>query len=82
MRIHFVDSGQDFLEWEIDQKTGKVLDCLPFQAQVWADGKRHVELESIEVGKPPFCYRSAEDAEQKVGQFFGHAVEKIEAASA
>lgn len=82
MKIHFADNGQDFTEWEIDPETGKVLDCLPFQAWLWANGERHVELESIEVGKPPFCYKTTEDAEQKMGQFFGHVVEKIEPASA
>lgn len=33
-RIHFEDHGQDFLWWDIDEE-GCVIDCGPFQADVW-----------------------------------------------
>lgn len=32
--VHFVDDGQDFLEWDLDDD-GKVIDCRPFQGWVW-----------------------------------------------
>lgn len=32
--IHFVDNGQDFLEWDLDHN-GVVVDCRPCQASVW-----------------------------------------------
>jgi hypothetical protein len=32
--ITFVDSGQDFLEWTIDEQ-GVVVDCRPYQAAIW-----------------------------------------------
>jgi hypothetical protein len=32
--VFFVDEGQDFLEWDIDEK-GKVIDCRPFQGWLW-----------------------------------------------
>ncbi len=34
LTIELEDHGQDFLEWDIDD-TGKVVDCRPFQADVW-----------------------------------------------
>lgn len=33
--IEFEDRQQDFLEWDVDLETGKVLDCRPFKAHVW-----------------------------------------------
>ena len=38
--IHFVDEGQDFLEWDIDEK-GVVTACRPFQGWVWVGTKVH-----------------------------------------
>lgn len=35
MTIAFADNGQDFLEWDVDDKTGVVVDCRPFQGWVW-----------------------------------------------
>jgi hypothetical protein len=32
--VHFVDMGQDFLEWDIDAR-GVVTDCRPCQAWAW-----------------------------------------------
>lgn len=37
--IEFEDGGQDFLQWDIDEKTGKILDCRPFQASIWMRNK-------------------------------------------
>lgn len=33
-KITFVDNGQDFLWWIVDEN-GKVVDCRPFQASIW-----------------------------------------------
>ncbi len=32
--VFFVDDGQDFLEWDIDDE-GTVVDCRPFQGDIW-----------------------------------------------
>lgn len=46
--IHFIDNGQDFLEWDIDDN-GVVIDCRPFQASFWYGTK--VLNKDIEVGE-------------------------------
>jgi hypothetical protein len=38
--VFFVDDGQDFLEWDIDDK-GVVVACRPFQGWVWIGTKVH-----------------------------------------
>jgi len=38
--VFFVDEGQDFLQWDIDNE-GKVVDCRPFQGWVWIGTKVH-----------------------------------------
>jgi len=38
--IFFVDDGQDFLKWDINDK-GEVVDCRPFQGFVWIGTKVH-----------------------------------------
>ncbi|KKM94730.1 hypothetical protein LCGC14_1195420 [marine sediment metagenome] len=37
--VHFVDRGQDFLEWDIEH--GKVVGCRPFQYWLWKDTQVH-----------------------------------------
>ena len=32
--VVFEDDGQDFLEWDINDK-GEVVDCRPFQGDIW-----------------------------------------------
>jgi len=63
--IEFEDKGQDFLEWDIDSESGKVVDCRPFQASIWT--KFHVALhDQLEVGdkvdicEDPIDYNSTE----------------------
>lgn len=43
--ITFEDMGQDFLEWDIDDKL-VVVGCRPFQASVWV-GTQLLELPKI-----------------------------------
>jgi len=38
--VFLVDDGQDFLEWDINDK-GEVVDCRPFQGFVWVGTKVH-----------------------------------------
>ena len=33
--VRFQDNGQDFLEWDIDPKSRKIVGCRPFQGSVW-----------------------------------------------
>lgn len=46
--IEFEDRGQDFLEWDIDDK-GIVVDCRPFQGDVW-NGTWVVDFPEVKVG--------------------------------
>ena len=46
--IVFEDHGQDFLEWEIDDK-GVVTGCRPFQGSIWG-GKRVLNHRSVKAG--------------------------------
>jgi hypothetical protein len=55
--ITFEDQGQDFLEWDINDK-GKVVDCRPFQNSVW-NGTQVLFHKVIKVGdrlyvNPPY----------------------------
>ncbi len=36
--VFFEDDGQDFLEWDLNDK-GEVIDCRPFQGDVWIGTK-------------------------------------------
>jgi len=38
--VFFEDDGQDFLEWDLDDK-GKVVACRPFQGWVWIGTQVH-----------------------------------------
>jgi hypothetical protein len=38
--VFLVDDGQDFLEWDINEK-GEVVDCRPFQGSIWNGTKVH-----------------------------------------
>ena len=38
--VFFVDDGQDFLEWDIND-AGEVVACRPFQGWVWNGTKVH-----------------------------------------
>lgn len=40
LTVFFEDDGQDFLEWDINDK-GEVVDCRPFQGDIWIGTKVH-----------------------------------------
>ena len=42
IRVEFEDNGQDFLQWDVDAKSGLIVDCQPFQYTLWCNGKTHV----------------------------------------
>jgi hypothetical protein len=48
MIITFKDHGQDFLEWELDEK-GVVVESRPFQTSIWA-GNVILDYKRLEVG--------------------------------
>lgn len=52
-RITFEDRGQDFLWWEVDMETGRVVGCGPCQGWLWASGDYRVDLDAISVGSCP-----------------------------
>jgi hypothetical protein len=49
LTVHFVDEGQDFLEWDINGE-GKVVACRPFQADIWVGTKVQVHNKNIKRG--------------------------------
>jgi hypothetical protein len=58
LTIRFEDRGQDFLEWDVDYLTGKVLESRPFQTTIWGkyyvDGARHLKKgDSVQISKEP-----------------------------
>lgn len=55
--IHFEDHGQDFLEWDCD-KDGIIIDCRPFQSNVWCKG-RVANLNSIVNGVKDVVYKDS-----------------------
>lgn len=50
--IHFVDNGQDFLQWDI-APGGEVIDCRPFQASVWVGCRIVSSLDTLKAGDHP-----------------------------
>lgn len=49
--VHFEDHGQDFLEWDIDDATGAVFGCRPFQHDLWV-GRRRVDTDCLAALRP------------------------------
>ncbi|MEM8550198.1 MAG: hypothetical protein AAGF10_05350, partial [Verrucomicrobiota bacterium] len=58
IKITFEDHGQDFLWWVIDTKTGKIIDCGPFQAWVWCE-QTVDQADSLKIGDRPLCKSGA-----------------------
>lgn len=52
-RITFEDRGQDFLWWEVDMETGRVVGCGPFQGSHWAGGRVSVDVKTLQIGSRP-----------------------------
>lgn len=74
-RLHFEDLGQDFTWWDYDAETGEVVDCGPFQAQIWANGKIALATSSIAVGEQPVIFLDDTDID---GTTLNYRVERIE----
>lgn len=74
-RLHFEDLGQDFTWWDYDEETGEIVDCGPFQARLWANGKTFLATSSIEIGVQPVVFLPAGDPE---GVTLNYAVERID----
>lgn len=64
-RIHFEDHGQDFLTWDVDVRTCRVVDAAPFQKEIWqrctvlnlyelAEGEDKTVLFESEINLPGF----------------------------
>ena len=49
-RVHFVDRGQDFLFFDVEVKTGKIVDVEPFQYSLWSKFTV-LNIDSVEKGK-------------------------------
>lgn len=58
-RLTFEDKGQDFLWWEVDDQTGRILGCGPRQADLWASGKCSVDMNTVAVGECPIFHGPA-----------------------
>jgi hypothetical protein len=62
-RVTFEDRGQDFLWWEIDMETGRIVGCGPLQADLWASGRCSVNVETVQVGLCPTFHGPATEPE-------------------
>lgn len=49
IRLHFEDQGQNFLTWDVDVETTKVVGCEPFQASIWC-GNTVVNIDDVVLG--------------------------------
>lgn len=58
-RVTLEDKGQDFLWWEIDDTTGRIVGCGPHQADVWASGRCSVDMNTVTVGERPIFHGPA-----------------------
>jgi hypothetical protein len=51
-RIEFEDHGQDFLWWDVDCDSYQVVDCGPFQSDIWTNITL-INMERLETGVCP-----------------------------
>ena len=58
-RLTFEDKGQDFLWWEVDDQTGRIVGCGPFQADLWASGRCSVDMNTVVIGEAPIFHGPA-----------------------
>jgi hypothetical protein len=72
--LTFEDKGQDFLWWEVDDQTGRVLGCGPHQASVWASGKCSVDMNTVAVGERPVFHGPATEPG---GRFLSYRIAAI-----
>lgn len=61
--LTFECKGQDFLWWEVDAETGRIMGCGPLQADTWASGRCSVDIESLQVGGRPIFHGPATEPE-------------------
>lgn len=77
MRIELEDQQQDLLWLDVDDATGRIIDCGPFHQDIYATGEMSVELESIEVGGRPFLYKTPQEKAEKMGYFLRFHIEDV-----
>jgi len=69
--VFFVDEGQDFLEWDIDDE-GRVVDCRPYQGDIWIETKvlneKIMPGDLLDVTTPDGVERTIAHAVKKVQQ--------------
>ena len=68
--VFFVDDGQDFLEWDLNDK-GEVVDCRPFQGWVWIGTKVH----NTDIGPGDYLDITTKEGTRRT---LIHAVEKVQ----
>lgn len=73
-RISFQDKGQDFLWWEVDDSTGRIVGCGPHQAHAWASGKCSVDLATVKLGMRPVFFGPATEPE---GRTLNYQIEAL-----
>lgn len=62
-RITFENRGQDFLWWEVDEQTGRIMGCGPLGAELWASGRCTVDVATVVVGQRPTFHGPATEPE-------------------
>lgn len=73
-RLTFEDKGQDFLWWEVDDQTGRIMGCGPHLASVWASGKCSVDMNTVVVGERPVFHGPATEPG---GRFLNYRIAEI-----
>lgn len=73
-RLTFEDKGQDFLWWEVDDQTGRIVGCGPHQASVWASGRCSVDMNTVLVGERPIFHGPATEPG---GRFLNYCIAEI-----
>lgn len=72
-RVYFEDHGQDFLFWDIDNNTGEVVDCQPFQAFHWT-GRIVANVSTLAVG----AYVALKRLKGEADLVIKYPIEKVE----
>lgn len=76
-RVTFQNQRQDFLWWEIDDATGRIVGCGPHQADLWANGRCSVDVATIKVGMRPTFFGPATEPQ---GQTLSYSIASVEPA--
>lgn len=80
--ITFVDDGQDFLTFQVEEESGQIVDVQPFQQSIWGSHKVLNLKQLLEAGETVIGMAvELDDPEGLLGTkkfFLKHGIEKIQ----